>query len=267
MKTNDIEEKTIFEPDDFLERFMEKPQKMLAKAFYYPNGLNYPFHHHIPIQFLYASQGVVKVTTEAGIWVVPNNRAVWIPSNIFHKIEATGVLAMRNIYFKPNHFSKFPDQCCVVTVTPLLKELIKHATEITPDYVENSPEARVMDVIVDNLKTLDTTPLLLPAPWDNRLLKITNSFAENPSDNRTLASWGKVVGASERTLARLFVKETGMTFRQWRQQAKLIEALSLLAQGMAVKEVAFDVGYESVSAFIYMFRKSLGCTPGQFFNS
>ncbi|MFK5953543.1 MAG: AraC family transcriptional regulator [Desulfobacterium sp.] len=99
------------------------------------------------------------------------------------------------------------------------------------------------------------------------MLKVTNSLEESPADNRTLDSWGEMAGATGRTLARLFVKETGMTFRQWRQQARLIEALSLLAQGMPVKEVAFDVGYESVSAFIHMFRKSLGCTPGQFFGS
>ncbi|SEA56106.1 hypothetical protein SAMN05660420_02462 [Desulfuromusa kysingii] len=104
MKPNGVEKKTIVEPDDFLERFMEKPQKVLAKAFNYHKGLSCPYHQHIPIQFLYASEGVMKVTTVTGLWVIPNHPAVWIPSNTLHKIEAVGVLAMRNAYFKPDFF-------------------------------------------------------------------------------------------------------------------------------------------------------------------
>jgi AraC-like DNA-binding protein len=149
----------------------------------------------------------------------------------------------------------------------LLKALIQHATEMLSDYVESSPEAQVMSVILDQVETLDTAPLLLPRPSDSRLLKITSYLEKNPADNRTLESWGKIAGATKRTLTRLFIKETEMTFRQWRQQARLIEALKLLAKGTSVKEVAFDVGYESVSAFIYMFKKSLGSTPGNFFDS
>jgi AraC-like DNA-binding protein/quercetin dioxygenase-like cupin family protein len=267
MKTHDIDKETNAEPGDFLNRFMEKPQKVLAKAFYYSDGLSFPFHKHSPIQFLYASKGVAKVTTDQGIWVVPNNRAVWVPSNTMHKIEAAGILAMHNLYFKPDCFSQFPRQCCVVSVTPLLKALIQHATEMLSDYVESSPEAQVMSVILDQVETLDTAPLLLPRPSDSRLLKITSYLEKNPADNRTLESWGKIAGATKRTLTRLFIKETEMTFRQWRQQARLIEALNLLAKGTPVKEVAFDVGYESVSAFIYMFKKSLGSTPGNFFDS
>ncbi|SEA56082.1 AraC-type DNA-binding protein [Desulfuromusa kysingii] len=110
-----------------------------------------------------------------------------------------------------------------------------------------------MDVIIDQVKPLDTAPILLPHPTDSRLQKITRSIAENPCDTRTLESWAKIAGPTERTLARLFPKGTGMSFRQWRQQARLIEALCLLARGMPVQEVAIDVGCESVSAFIHKF--------------
>lgn len=265
MKTKTIENKTDSAMDDFHDRFMKSPQKIMAKAFFYSDGLDYPFHKHVPIQFMYASEGVMKVTTEQGIWVVPNHRAVWVPSDTLHKTEAINTLAMRNLYFKPGYFPQFPNECCVVSIPPLLQELIKYATEIPADYQENSPESRIMNVILDQLRFLDTSPLFLPTPSDSRLLSITTRLSKHPGDNRSLHAWGKKVGATERTLARLFRKETGMTFRQWRQQARLVEALHLLAKGTLVKEAAFEMGYESVSAFIYMFRKSTGCTPGQFF--
>lgn len=267
MKTKTIENETASAIDDFFDRFMASPQKMTAKAFFYSDGLAYPFHKHTPIQFMYASEGVMKVTTEQGVWVVPNHRAVWVPSDTLHKTEASNSLAMRNLYFKPDCFPQFPNECCVVSVPPLLRELIQYATEMSAEYQENSPESRIMNVILDQLSFLDTSPLFLPTPSDSRLLSITNCLAKHPGDNRSLQVWGKKVGATERTLARLFKKETGMSFRQWRQQARLIESLHLLAKGTSVNEAAFEMGYESVSAFIYMFRKSTGCTPGQFFAS
>lgn len=266
MRNKNIEKKTIFGAEDFLDRFMEKPQKILARAFHYPNGLKYPLHRHTAIQFLYATQGVMKAQTTQGVWVVPNNRAVWIPSNMPHQIEATGPLVMRNLYFKPGHFLQLPRTCRTVSVTPLLRELIQYATEMPSDYHDNSPETRLLDVIVDQIETLETAALSLPTPQDPRLLIITNFLEKNPCNNRTLESWGTTAGATQRTLARLFLKETGMTFSQWRRQARLIEALRMLAQGVPVNETAFNTGYESVSAFIYMFRKALGCTPGRFFD-
>jgi AraC-like DNA-binding protein len=124
-----------------------------------------------------------------------------------------------------------------------------------------------MNVILDLVQTLKVTPLDLPIPRDDRLQKISGVLTENPEDNRTLEDWGKTVGATSRTLARLFRSETGMSFRQWRQQVRILEALRRLGREEPVTAVALDLGYDSPSAFIAMFRKALGRTPGQYFKA
>lgn len=266
MKTDNIANKTKVFGEDFPDRLMGSPHRIIATKADYPDGLSYPFHKHVPIQFLYASAGVMTVSTPQGVWVVPPFCAVWIPSETDHKIFALGSLALRSLYIRPEAILDPPSQCCVVSVPPLLRELILHAAEFPADYQKDSPEERVMDVIWDMVQTLDTAPLRLPLPQDERLLKITQHLMQDPADKRTLDEWGGMTGATSRTLARLFQKETGMSFTRWRQRARLLEALRQLARGESVTFVAMNLGYDSVSAFVAMFRKALGSTPGQYFN-
>lgn len=267
MKTKNISNLTNMYGEDFPDRLMDSPHRIIATQADYPDGLSYPFHHHPPIQFLYASEGVMTVTTPQGIWVVPPFRGVWIPSETEHRIFAPSHLSLRSLYIRPGAIRELPTQCCVMSVPPLLRELILHAAKFPIDYLPNSPEERVMDVILDMIKTLNTTPLQLPMPQDERLLKITAHIIQNPASKRRLDEWGEIIGATSRTLTRLFHKETGMSFSQWRQQARLLEALRQLACQESVTSVAMNLGYDSVSAFVSMFRKNLGSTPGQYFNS
>ena len=252
--------------DNFPALLMDSPQKMIASRADYPHGLAYPFHQHTPIQFLYASEGVMTVTTRQGVWVVPNFRAVWIPSNTLHRIDASGHLGLRSVYIKPEVIPDPPSQCFVASVSPLLRELILHASEFAVNYKAGSLEERILQIILDLIRDLDTKPLLLPTPRDPRLTRITEALTKEPADGRSLEEWGKFAGATGRTLTRLFTRETGMSFRQWRQQARLLEALRQLAGGETVSAVALNLGYESVSAFISMFRKALGTTPGRYFS-
>ena len=122
-----------------------------------------------------------------------------------------------------------------------------------------------MEVALDQIRAVRVTPLHLPAAVDRRLSTVTRAIAETPGDSRGLKDWAACAGASSRTLARLFLRETGMTFRQWRQQARLLSALTRLAAGQPVTTVALDLGYDSPSAFIAMFRRALGETPGRFY--
>lgn len=267
MKKKTILNQTSTYGEDFPDRLMDSPHRIIATQADYLDGLSYPFHHHPPIQFLYASEGVMTVTTPQGIWVVPPFRGVWIPSETKHQIFAPGHLSLRSLYIRPEAIRDLPTQCCVVSVPPLLRELILHAAEFPIDYLHNSPEERVMDVILDMIQTLDTAPLQLPVPQDERLLKITAHIIQNPESKRRLDEWGDIIGATSRTLTRLFHKETGMSFTQWRQQARLLEALRQLACQESVTSVAMNLGYDSVSAFVSMFRKNLGSTPGQYFKS
>jgi AraC-like DNA-binding protein/quercetin dioxygenase-like cupin family protein len=267
MKTKNIENQTKTDVSDPVEEITSIPRSVVAMAKDFPNGHLIPFHQHARSQLLYASSGVMTVTTASGIWVVPPLRAVWIPALVEHQINCSGRLSMRTLYIRPEVAPNLPQECCVVSVPPVLRELILHATTLTHLYKPDSPEERIMNVILDLVQTLKVAPLALPIPRDSRLQKICGGLAENPADNSTLEDWGKTVGATSRTLARLFRSEMGMSFIQWRQQVRILEGLRRLAIEEPVTTVALDLGYDSPSAFIAMFRKALGRTPGQYFKA
>ncbi len=225
------------------------------------------WHTHERAQLLYAVRGVMRVTTENGVWVVPPQRAVWIPPGISHHVQAQGTpLSLRSLYIHEDALNGLPEICCVVTVSPLLRELIIEAMELSDDPPADSADARLVRVLLDRIEGLPVAPLHLPMVSDTRARHITDALMEDPADARTLQDWSKELGASERTLARIFTRETGMTFGQWRQQAVLLAALARLARGESVTTVALDLGYASQSAFIAMFRRALGRTPGRYFS-
>lgn len=226
------------------------------------------WHTHDRAQLLYAASGVMRVTTDAGVWVVPPQRAVWIPPGVEHHVQALGTpLSMRSLYIRADALAGLPTDCCVVTVSPLLRELIVVAISMTDTPPPGGPEERLYQVILDQIEAVQVAPLHLPMPDDKRLRPIIDALTQDPADNRTLQDWTRETGASERTLARLFQSETGLTFGHWRQQVRLLGALTRLAHGDSVTEVALDLGYNSQSAFIAMFRRALGKTPGRYFGA
>lgn len=240
---------------------------VVAMAADYPPGHNVPPHRHERAQLVYASAGVMQVSAEAGTWIVPPERAVWVPARMTHAVTAHGRLEMRTLYVSPEAAERLMPTCCVVSVTPLLRELILRAVTLPPHYEEASAEGRVMALILDEIRALPTAPLHLPQAHDPRLVRVTEALSKNPGDERTLADLAKQAGASPRTLARLFVKETGLTFGAWRQRARLLQALTWLAEGRAVTTIALDLGYDSPSAFIAAFKRSFGVTPAKYFKS
>lgn len=228
-------------------------------------------HAHVRAQLVYAVAGIMTVRTAEGTWVVPPHRAVWVPARVEHQIQAAGRLSMRSLYIDPDAAGSLPVHCCVVQVTPLLRELILRAAA-TPrrddaDERVDAQEERIAALILDEIRASSLAPLHLPEPSDPRLKRIAAAVREDPAEGRSLAAWSRVVGASSRTLTRLFQAETGMSFRHWRRQARLLAALARLANGDSVTVVALDLGYGSPSAFIAMFRRALGTTPAQYFRS
>ncbi|MDA0656226.1 MAG: helix-turn-helix transcriptional regulator [Proteobacteria bacterium] len=224
-------------------------------------------HSHRRDQLVYASEGVMTVSTELGTFVVPPERAVWMPGGTEHRIDAKGDLAMRTLYIEPNVTTGLPKEVCVLQITPLLRCLILEAVDAPQIYQPGSAEERLMQVVLDQIVALPTAPLNLPIPKDRRLRKITDKLMENPADCRDLQQWATEAGASARTLARLFQAETKMPFRSWRQQLRLMRALEMLAADVQVTTVALDLGYESVSAFTAMFRRAFGVPPTRYFNN
>ncbi|MCF8069881.1 MAG: helix-turn-helix transcriptional regulator [Desulfobacterales bacterium] len=265
MKTKNIAKRTKSEPEGLFPDVEKIPRPVVVVALNYPNNHMIPAHTHESAQLLHATEGVMTVTTDMGVWVVPPGRAVWIPMLKRHEIHAFGRLSMRTVYIKSESVSGLPRECCVVSVTQLMKELILHAITLPCLYDLKGPDARVMQVILDQIKTLSVTPLDLCIPKDLRLNKIYRIFNQNPADNRSLEEWGKHVGACSRTLTRLFQEETAMSFRQWRRQFRILEALKRLGRQESVTNIALELGYDSPSAFISMFKKTLGKTPGQYY--
>jgi AraC-like DNA-binding protein len=242
----------------------EVPRPVVAMASDYPAGFRVAPHHHDRAQLVFASAGVMAVTTAAGTWVVPPQRAVWVPAATGHEIRMHGSVSLRTLYVAPD--AGLPETCRVITVSPLLRELILRAMEVPARYDEDGPEGRVMALILDELRLSAAAPLYLPRPSDRRLLRVTEALLEDPGDRRPLTAWAKQAGASPRTLARLFAKETGLGFRAWRQQARLLQALVGLAQGRPVTVLALDLGYDSPSAFIAAFKRAFGVTPARYFS-
>ncbi len=231
----------------------------------YPARHVIPLHFHDRDQLVYASQGVMTVLTAAGIWVVPTLRAVWIPASVPHSISMSGKVAMRTLYLRPRLARTLPRECCVVNVSPLLRELVLHACGFQTLRKKVTRQRHLIDVIVDQLEAIRTVPLQLPHLSDPRAGRVAATLLTDPSSTRTLAQLCKQAGASKRTVERLFLEEAGMTFGKWRQQLRLMQAVRLLASGAPVTQVALEAGYSTPSAFISMFRKLLGTTPSLYF--
>ena len=230
----------------------------------YPAGCVIPLHYHDRDQLVYASRGVMTIRTELGTWVVPPNRAVWIPASIAHTIAMSGEVAMRTLYLRPRLAKTLPRGCCVLNVPSLLKELILHACSLRVLRKGSASQVRLVGVILDQLEVVQTIPLQLPHLLDPRAVRVSEMFMANAGEGRTLAQISKNSGASKRTIERLFRQEAGMTFGKWRQQLRLMEA-RLLAEGAKVTHAALEAGYSTPSAFISMFRKCLGTTPTAYF--
>ncbi|WP_407548417.1 helix-turn-helix transcriptional regulator [Streptomyces sp. Pv4-95] len=217
-------------------------------------------HRHDDHQIVYAGRGVLAVTTSAGSWVAPGTRAIWVPAGTVHAHKAHGELDLHVVGLPRSENPLGLDTPTVLAVSPLLRELILAHTR-TPD--DDSPErARLRAVMLDQLRASPQQPLHLPTPTAPQLKALREILHADPADNRTLAALGREVGASDRTLSRLVRSDVGMTFPQWRTQLRLHHALVLLAEHTPVTTVAHLCGWSSASAFIDVFRRTFGHTPG-----
>ncbi|MFJ9149629.1 AraC family transcriptional regulator [Streptomyces sp. NPDC102270] len=217
-------------------------------------------HRHDDHQIVYAGRGVLAVTTSAGSWVAPGTRAIWVPAGTVHAHQAHGELELHLVGLPAAENPLALTTPTVLTVGPLLRELIVTYTRTEDDH---SPErARLRAVLLDQLRASPQQPLHLPTPTAPLLQTLCDILRAHPADSRTLADLGRQIGASDRTLSRLFRSELGMTFPQWRTQLRLHHALVLLADNTPVTTVAHLCGWSSTSAFIDAFRRTFGHTPG-----
>ncbi|MBR0901766.1 MULTISPECIES: helix-turn-helix domain-containing protein [Bradyrhizobium] len=223
-----------------------------------------PDHRHRKGQLVFALGGGVTCRVPNGLWMVPPHCAVWIPGGMQHSNLATANARLFFLYIEPD-IVDLPDRCCTLSISPLLRELIVDLSDHVGD--DEARRELLASVLLRELPRMPVQQLHLPLSSEPRLKKIATTLAENPSDRRTLAEWARRVGLSESSLARLIVSETGLTFGRWRQQLHLIVALRELTSGASVQQVSADLGYESVAAFITMFKKALGKPPAKYLAS
>jgi len=243
------------------------PAPVLGLADEHENGFFIVPHQHDSAQLIYATEGVMTVETDDGVWVVPPERAVWVPAFVTHSIRMTGDVRMRTLYLERSVAPIQGTRCCVVHVSQLLRACIARFFDIPDSWTEDGPDARVVSVLLDEIRAAPSAPLHLPTPRDPRALRVSEALRAQPSDRRPIREWAQLAGASERTLERLFRSEVGMTFGRWQQQARLLHALEVLASGRSVTTAALEVGFETPSAFIAMFRRAMGTTPARYFRA
>ncbi|NUP32352.1 MAG: helix-turn-helix transcriptional regulator [Streptomycetaceae bacterium] len=216
-------------------------------------------HRHDDNQIAYAGRGVLTVTTGDGSWVAAGNRAIWVPAGTVHAHQAHGEVDLHLVGI-PGDLAA-PRTPAVIAVGPLLRELIVAYTRDPAD--GGAERGRLLAVLLDQVRASPQQPLHIPTPTVPLLRDVCDLLRADPADGRTLAELGRAVGASDRTLSRLFRSDVGMTFPQWRTQLRLHHALILLADGVAVTSVAHRCGWASASAFIDVFRRTFGHSPGR----
>lgn len=222
-----------------------------------------PLHCHARGQLLGAENGLLTIDAGDYRWVVPATHAVWIPPDIQHGLRSHGPYSGWSVYIAAASCKQLHNTPCVLEITGLLREAVTRAAT----WDENSlsaPQKRLEGVILDEIQSLHRTNLGLPMPQDLRLIKIARTLCDNPHDCRRLDEWATWAGISPRTLTRRFSSETGFSFSEWRQRARLLRSLELLAEGKSVTTIALDLGYENVSAFIALFHRVFGTTPGRY---
>jgi AraC-like DNA-binding protein len=259
----DIEKLPTVEPRDFGSR-VDPAHPILSLRWAARGPHRVPGHAHPRAQIIYQLEGVYRVNTAAGNFVVPRHQAIWIPSHLLHETFTNDSAEALMFFVDEACTVPLPPGCMVVSVGPLLGALFERAVENGNDYDPDDAAARLLAVILDELRRIEPAPFKLPLARDKRLRRIMDKLLADPADHRGLDELCIDCGASERTVARLFRDQTGMSFHEWRTQLRLLEAIDRLGQGRQVTDVAADLGYRSPSAFIAMFRRALGVSPGHY---
>jgi AraC-like DNA-binding protein/quercetin dioxygenase-like cupin family protein len=219
-------------------------------------------HRHQWGQVTYALEGVVRVTVGNSTWIVPPMRAIWIPPHVTHEVATLEKARLRALFVHAGVVPFQGDQCEVLDVSTLLRELIVALSQVNAD---EPRESMLSTLILDEVARSATSPIRVALPGDKRLKALCETLIADPASVLTLEEWAQRVGASGRTLARLFERELGMSFGRWRQQVRLAHAAALITRGLPLSRVAAELGYASQSAFSAMFKKTFGQSPSAFF--
>jgi AraC-like DNA-binding protein len=248
---------TIKAPPD-----LAPPRPMTVRAQSIPAHHYFAEHMHHWNQMVYAISGVLTVAVEGHSFVISPEQAVWLPTGLQHRVGSLLGAEFRSLWIADEADRGLPISPTVFSVTPLLKALVVEAAEIEGKEDSDGYGGRVTDLILDQLRRAPPLPGALPWPHGgSSLTALCEALYADPADPRGPEAWGRKLGMSERTLARRFEAEVGMSLRSWRRRLRLFKSIELLGGGLDVTRTAMDLGYGSTSAFVYAFRTEMGCSP------
>lgn len=240
------------------------PGAIVATANEYPVHHRVQRHRHRRSQLLYAATGIMIVGTETGRWIVPPERAVWIPAGMHHEVKSLVHVSTRSIYVDPAVDPALPQDCRVIAISPLMRELLLETADIPLPYAHGSRADAIFSLLVHEIVRAPVLPLDIPMPQDVRIAARCRAYLRRPSPHETIDDWCRALGLSRRTFTRRFRAETGASFANWCRQAVIFAALSRLAAGESITPLAFDLGYDSASAFTTMFKRVVGVPPSRY---
>lgn len=223
-------------------------------------------HQHPVHQLSWAATGTIHAEVGSRSWVLPPALALWIPGGVAHDVSAIRTARFHSVYFDPDRYRRPAPwtEPVVVSMSPLLQELVAHLAEPAVDGEQRTAAEQLL------LAAMTPVPMFgidVPMPSDDRAREVADALLATPADDRSLTEWGREVGASSRTLARLFRHQTGMSFASWRTVARMRAALVLLGQDTPTTIVASSVGYTSPSAFAAAFHRHFGEPPSRYFRT
>ncbi|MGI9425223.1 MAG: AraC family transcriptional regulator [Hyphomicrobiaceae bacterium] len=245
---------------DYYQR-LSVPVAAMRKAF--ADRVSTGLHHHRRHQLIYAVGGTMRIRIAEMAWFVPPSRALFMPAELQHNVTAFGDVDMCTLYVEPDSYEAAPPSPLVITVSPLLRELIVALLHEPPTYECTARAGKIADLILDEITRGQRIDLSIPMPRDSRLLRVCNTVLEDPISDRSFESLADEAGASARTLARLFQRELKMGFAAWRQQVRFRVALGAIAGGEPIGSIARNCGYQSASAFSAAFKRVFGVPPSQ----
>lgn len=256
----------LVHPDLSLGEAEDYPAAIVAYAGDVEKDQHYSVHSHRRAQLFHIVSGAVTVETGRGTFVVPPERAVWIPPGVTHAVTYLQDTAQRFLFFRPEAVRHLPRGPAVIRLSPLLRELALTFMGYARDEQTDGPAGRIAHVILDQLATVPIAPLHLPMPGSERLRGAVSELAADPGRPDSLAAVARRAAFSERSFERHFRTETGLSFRAWRRQARLMKAVEWLSLGVPIGQISDRLGYEQPSAFVAGFRRAFGVTPGHYFD-
>ncbi len=227
-------------------------------------GHRVDWHSHAWSQLIYATEGVLTVESRTACWVIPQDRGIWVPSGEEHALTMHGRVFLQTVYLEPHQARRTDRTCTALEISGLMHELIRHVCSAGIVRGQTREDRTLIRFFLDQLEQLSPFPLVIHMPQEERARKVARRIIDAPGSPDGLDRICREAGASLRTMQRLFVNDLGLPLSRWRNQVRMVTAVQLLARGGSVTQVAGELGFESLSAFISSFRRYFGESPGKF---